>query len=962
MWTTLQRWVFGSGHTHTAGNPGVVDDVTTPPAAPPPPMGAWRTAPVIQRVVEPLRTTLQPDTFRAQLSAHRSLALLAPLTHAVDPQGPAGALETSAVQSATEPPTPASGTDVVAAGTPGELPLVQRNATLDGARPRPHGIASSRSSWPTLGAATTDVPSAQAAGSHGSTTDRATHEAASIVEPVVRPQPPVPGPLTIAPAPDLPLVQRSVVETPGETPDPPPAQRSVVETPGETPDPPPAQRSVIETPGEVPDPPLVQRPVVETPREAPDLPLVQRPVVETPREAPDPPLVQRSVVETPGEAPDPPPAQRSVVEPSVQAPAEPPVQRPVVAARPPDSSGGDLPLLGTERTTTGSIVAPVQRSLGTPGSPAVSGPPTPPVAQAASRGGSSASATPRVKSLTRDLSSGLAAPKSVDDAPRVGAGTADPVISRLRADGTPRLGLGAPLPPGTPRGLRTTSTGTPAGTDGDGPMVQRSVPGEPQVLSEVPVLGDRPGLGDEAGPAHVRADPSDPDLGSPTGPGSGTDDPENRGDLPVATGPSPTPQSGMQTGALPRTPNATAPSGQSVQRLVDGSFPGMDDTASPSILEPPSGPPPGPPPGPPSEPGTDSGPTGLAAVPQAVVADQPMADLPLVGERPLTLGLLDPTRAPEAAASTAAPLITSRPGPTQAAASREGMSDRTIPAAQPGHPGVVQRVQQPALLGPEPIGSRTSMDGARRLGPSIAPVPGVGQSDSGSAASPFADAGQVAVTAGIAHRAPDGSVVFDRLPVGPSVQRLSLPSLPRTPLPSAPSMPSLPTAPSKTSLPTAPSMASLPTAPSGLPSGLPPTPALPVLPGAGYLQDAGGTALHEGATSVGTELSNAADSATRGAAQAAQTASVTTQDAVADAASSTADALGDAVGAGPTAAGPTATGPTAPAGGATAAGPTAAGPQVDELVQRLFDPLAARIRAELRLDRERAGLTTDLRR
>jgi len=31
-------------------------------------------------------------------------------------------------------------------------------------------------------------------------------------------------------------------------------------------------------------------------------------------------------------------------------------------------------------------------------------------------------------------------------------------------------------------------------------------------------------------------------------------------------------------------------------------------------------------------------------------------------------------------------------------------------------------------------------------------------------------------------------------------------------------------------------------------------------------------------------------------------------------------------------------------------------------VRQLFEPLAARLKAELRLDRERAGLTTDLRR
>ncbi len=48
-----------------------------------------------------------------------------------------------------------------------------------------------------------------------------------------------------------------------------------------------------------------------------------------------------------------------------------------------------------------------------------------------------------------------------------------------------------------------------------------------------------------------------------------------------------------------------------------------------------------------------------------------------------------------------------------------------------------------------------------------------------------------------------------------------------------------------------------------------------------------------------------------------------------------------------------------------AAGPTgaggAAGPNLEELAQKLFDPLSARLKAELWLDRERAGFVTDLR-
>lgn len=49
---------------------------------------------------------------------------------------------------------------------------------------------------------------------------------------------------------------------------------------------------------------------------------------------------------------------------------------------------------------------------------------------------------------------------------------------------------------------------------------------------------------------------------------------------------------------------------------------------------------------------------------------------------------------------------------------------------------------------------------------------------------------------------------------------------------------------------------------------------------------------------------------------------------------------------------------SAPAGGSG----TAAGVDIEDLARRLFDPLSARLRAELWLDRERAGLIADLRR
>ena len=51
--------------------------------------------------------------------------------------------------------------------------------------------------------------------------------------------------------------------------------------------------------------------------------------------------------------------------------------------------------------------------------------------------------------------------------------------------------------------------------------------------------------------------------------------------------------------------------------------------------------------------------------------------------------------------------------------------------------------------------------------------------------------------------------------------------------------------------------------------------------------------------------------------------------------------------------------PRPPAGAAPTAGAAAA--QLDEMARRLFEPLSARLRAELWLDRERAGLVTDAR-
>jgi hypothetical protein len=54
--------------------------------------------------------------------------------------------------------------------------------------------------------------------------------------------------------------------------------------------------------------------------------------------------------------------------------------------------------------------------------------------------------------------------------------------------------------------------------------------------------------------------------------------------------------------------------------------------------------------------------------------------------------------------------------------------------------------------------------------------------------------------------------------------------------------------------------------------------------------------------------------------------------------------------------------PAPAAATAPAASGAPGGGDVDELVNRIYDPLAARLRAELWLDRERAGVLMDLER
>ena len=295
---------------------------------------------------------------------------------------------------------------------------------------------------------------------------------------------------------------------------------------------------------------------------------------------------------------------------------------------------------------------------------------------------------------------------------------------------------------------------------------------------------------------------------------------------------------------------------------------------------------------------------------------------------------------------------------------------RTGTGPQQGHPAAVQRsVGAPSAT---PAGSTAGTAAGAAVQRAVA---------SGSGGDP----GSVAVHAGLAQRAADGSVVFHPPSDGPaaSLQRFGLPSMPK--MPSVPSLPSMPAMPSLPSVPSLPSMPSLPNLPSGLPnmpgmpsglpslpnlpsglpalpnmpglpsglpsmpnlpSGLPSLPGMPSMPGipdlpsmpgaVDEIRDRAGSAVSTASDAVSGAVGQAADTATGALGQAADTAS----GAVGQAVDAAKGAVGQATG----------------AAGALAAAST------DELVRRLFDPLAARLKAELRLDRERAGFVTDLRR
>ena len=134
------------------------------------------------------------------------------------------------------------------------------------------------------------------------------------------------------------------------------------------------------------------------------------------------------------------------------------------------------------------------------------------------------------------------------------------------------------------------------------------------------------------------------------------------------------------------------------------------------------------------------------------------------------------------------------PGPGSPSGSSQ-QGGHTGTGRQQGHHAAVQR-SVGATTTTTPAGSTTGTTAGALVQRSV-----------GSGAG--GDPGSVAVNAGIAQRAADGSVVFHPPSDGPAatpVQRFGLPSLPKMPtVPSLPSMPSLPNVPSLPSMPSLPS-------------------------------------------------------------------------------------------------------------------------------------------------------------
>jgi hypothetical protein len=573
------------------------------------------------------------------------------------------------------------------------------------------------------------------------------------------------------------------------------------------------------------------------------------------------------------------------------------------------------------------------------------------------------SAAPLLRPRTGDLRAGAtpdatAAPPSGSPPPEM------PIIQRSRAGRRPGgdVGLGEPITVARtldgaatlpPSGITRAADPSPAGTGAPGgemPLVQRSHD-DPGALAAAhgPSRdgGDGPG-GTSAGlpgsaSAVASAEPPAGAVGTAVPPADGeaataTVRPTLGLDDPLTAAAAPdeaTPGSEPPGDVAPSGPGATALPLATIQRQAI-----VDD------------------PGTPGAPGTPAATTGdVAAVTEA--ADGAGSAAPALPSSPATdlatatvpgpgpgAGLVTPSPA------ATLPLVAQRSlaaGPTLASA----LAVRVDGGGRPPEPAAGGSVAVPVPTWSSPAG-RSSASGRPvvQRWPSLDSVTEAGRDALGSAAGAARDRGRDVVESGLdraSDRLRDAAAGLPNVPSAGDLPPLDLANAPEMPsvadlpglgdvpgLPSLPSVPGMPTMPSLPGMPAAPSLPSLPSMPLAMPSlpsmpsvpSVPSVPAIPPMPSMPAVTDLPGASALAGAAGVPmTEI-------TFPAAGAAGAASAAAADAPA--------------------AGPGGAGGGAPGGGA-------AGGDLDELAHKLYDRIRWRLRTELRLDRERAGLGAGVR-
>jgi hypothetical protein len=466
-------------------------------------------------------------------------------------------------------------------------------------------------------------------------------------------------------------------------------------------------------------------------------------------------------------------------------------------------------------------------------------------------------------------------------------------------------------------GVLVAAAHGPGHDDGDGPGVPSSGPPgtastvAPADLPASTVDTAIPPAGGESATAAVRPTLGvDEPLTTPSEPGETAPESEPSGDDPALAGPGapPLPLASVQRQAAAGDPARPATSGPTA--TTTGDAPAVIGAAT----------------------GVGAAVHGLPASPADLAnfaTDLATATAP--GPGPGSAAVAPPASGPTV------PLVAQRslaaaPSLASALAVRVDGDGRTPePAATRG--GTV-----PVPTWPSPTG-RSSASGRPvvQRWPSLDAVADAGRDALGAAR----DRGRNVIESGL-DRAADGvSDAAGRLPSVPGAGDLpplelanapGMPSVADLPglgdVPDLPSLPSAPGMPSLPGMPAAPSLPSLPSMPLAMPS-LPAMPSMPDLPGASAVAGAAGVPL--------TEITFPA----AGAAAAA-----------ASAVGSAATAAGGAPAAGAGGAG--GAGGGAPGGGA-------AGGDLDELAHKLYDRIRWRLRTELRLDRERAGLGAGVR-